>query len=147
MDPREFHRLALELSRRQQPASSRASIGRSYYAAFNVAAEMLRRWSIPVARSAAGHGEIIRYLYNSGDAALTEVSVKLDLLRKRRNVADYDLSATDVENMKTAQSTADTAKHVIESMDQCLAPARSAKIIAAIADYRREIAPPPPNTP
>src|SRR4051812_16615698 len=114
MDPREFHGLALELSRRQQPASSRAAVGRSYYAAFNVAAEMLRRWNIPVVRSAAGHGEIIRYLFNSGDAALAEVIVKLDVLRKRRNVADYDLSVSDVENPKTAQSVAATAKHLID---------------------------------
>jgi hypothetical protein len=146
MDPREFNRLALELSRRQEPASLRAAIGRSYYAAFNVAAEMLRRWNVPVARSAAGHGEIIRYLFNSGDAALAEVSVKLDILRKRRNVADYDLSAADVENLKSAQSTAATAKHLIDVMDQCLDPARSAKIIAAIAEYRRKIAPPSPGS-
>ena len=58
-------------------------------------------------------------------------------------------SLTDflVENAKSAQSTADTAKRLIDAMDECLDPARSAKIIVAIAEYRRKIAPSPPGSP
>jgi hypothetical protein len=144
MDPRDNLSLAFELSRRGRPVDLRAAVGRAYYAAFNVAAETLRAWNIPVVRNAAGHGEVLRFLGNAGDADLQQATSDLTRLRTKRNTADYDLSARDVEQQKTVQVLVDRAGWVIATLDQCAAPARSAKIIAAIQEYRRKIAPPGP---
>lgn len=141
MDPRDFHKLATELCQHGRPADLRCAVGRAYYAAFNVAAEMFRTWSIPVLQNASGHGEVLRYLGNSNDAELQQVGYKLGNLRGRRNAADYDLSAKDVENGRTVLLLVDEARRAIATMDLCLTPARSAPIIAAIEDYRRRVGP------
>src|SRR5215218_4031517 len=141
MDPRDYLTLALELSRRARPVDLRAAVGRAYYAAFNLAAETLRAWSIPVVRNAAGHGEVLRFLGNAGDADLTQATSELARLRNKRNAADYDLLARDVEDQKTVQLLVDRASWVIATLDRCAAPPRSTSIVAAIQDYRRKIAP------
>jgi len=143
-DPHAIQRLAVELSRRSQPAELWAAVGRCYYAAFNVAAEMLRGWGITITRNASGHGEVLRYLGNSNDAELVAAAYDLGILRGRRNSADYDLAAADVENSKTVQLSVDTAGRLIAAMDACLVPPRSEAIVAAIEDYRRKIAPQSP---
>lgn len=147
MDPRDFYQIAVHLAQRGSPADLRTAIGRSYYACYNMAADLLRGWGVPVTRNAAGHGEVMRYFANSGDPDLEQAEYKLRAMRSKRNTADYDLSAAKIEDPRIARDSVDTAKRLIETMDQCLAPARSAKIIAAIAEYRRKIAPPPPGTP
>ena len=105
MDARDFLKLATELSQRGRAADLRAAVGRAYYAVFNFAAEMLRGWKIPVTRNAGGHGEILRYLSNSGDAELHRVQLELGRLRAQRNAADYDLAAKHVEDQKTVQAS------------------------------------------
>jgi hypothetical protein len=112
-----------------------------------VAAETLRAWSIPVVRNAAGHGEVLRFIGNSGDADLQQVASELVRLRNKRNAADYDLSARDIEDQKTVQLLVDRARRVIVTLDQCAAPPRSTKIVAAIQEYRRKIAPPGQGAP
>src|SRR5437763_473729 len=145
MDPRDFHRLAVRLcSGSAGPADLRSAVGRAYYAAFNVAAMMLRGWGIPIVGNAGGHGEVLRYLGNSGDADLLAAGHKLATLRSRRNAADYDLSSTDLEDAKTVRSWVETAARVIQSLDRCLDPSRAATIKAALDAYRRAVAPPPP---
>jgi len=147
MDPKDFYQLAVHLTQRGSPADLRTAIGRAYYACYNMAADLLRGWGIPLARNAAAHGEVLRYLANSGDRDLEQAEYILRAMRSRRNTADYDLSAAQAEDPRTAHDSVDGAKRLIEALDQCLDPTRSAKIIAAIAEYRRKIAPPPPGTP
>jgi uncharacterized protein (UPF0332 family) len=144
MDPREFYHFARKLCSSGDPAELRCATGRAYYAAFNVAAAMLRGWGIPIVHNAAGHGEVLRCLGNSGDNDLVAVGHKLGTLRARRNVADYDLTAGDVEDSKTVRSLVETAGRLIDTMDRCLDPSRSTAIKSALDSYRRAIAPPPP---
>src|SRR5437660_49553 len=136
MDPRDFQRLAVTLCAGGKPADLRCAVGRAYYAAFNVAAAMLRIWGVPIARNAASHGEVLRYLGNSGDADLIAAGHKLGTLRSRRNAADYDLTATDVEQPKTVRSLVETAGRLIETMDRSADPSRAARIKTALEAYR-----------
>jgi hypothetical protein len=148
MDPRDFHRLAKELcAGAAGPAELRCAVGRAYYASFNVAAAALGAWGFPITRNASGHGEVLRYLGNCGDPDLIAVGHKLAMLRSRRNAADYDLSAADVESPKTVRALVDLAGRLIETVDECSAPPRRDAIKAALEAYRRAIAPPPPQQP
>lgn len=142
--PRDIEQLAIELSRRTQPAELRAAVGRAYYAAFNAAAEMLRGWKFHISQNAGGHGEVLRYLGNSGDVELIAAGNQLAMLRSRRNAADYDLSATDIERAATTQLLVKIASQLLNTFDVCRLPQRSPAIIAAIEDYQRRIAPQPP---
>jgi hypothetical protein len=146
-DPREFQRLAIELAQRGGPAELRTAIGRAYYAVFNTSAEMLRRFKVPVTRNAAGHGEVLRYLGNSGDAELIDAGYKLGTLRARRNAADYDLTSSEAENANTVRSVVETARRILEVIDACQAPSRSANVAAAIEAYLQKLRPtqPPQN--
>jgi uncharacterized protein (UPF0332 family) len=137
--------LAIELSRRPRPADLRAAVGRAYYSAFNAAAEMIRSCGLAIFQSPAGHGDLLRYLGNSGDSDLISAGHKLSRLRSRRNVADYDLSAVDVENQSTVQSLVQLAGQLLETFEKCQFGERRVRMIAALEEYRRRIAPPPPS--
>ena len=87
MDPERFQTLSGRLLHREgkDAAGCRTAIGRCYYAAFHVARQLL-----------APH-------FNLRNDDIKEVSTRLDELRAVRNVADYDLSRTDVEERGIAQ--------------------------------------------
>jgi hypothetical protein len=145
MDPRDFHLLAQTLCSGARAAELRCAVGRAYYAAYNVAATALRDWGVAIVRNAGGHGEVLRYLGNSGDPDLTAAGHKLATLRSRRNSADYDLTNVAVEDVRTVRSLVETAGRVIEAFDASVADAgRAAKIKAALEAYQRAIAPRPP---
>jgi hypothetical protein len=128
MDAREYLKLAMELSRRGRPVDLRAAAGRAYYGAFNVAGEVLRGWNIPVLRNASGHGEVLRLLGNAGDVDLLRVTKELVRLRNKRNAADYDLSARDVEDQKIVQVLVDRAGWVIGTLTSARPPPEARRL-------------------
>lgn len=147
MDPRDFLQLATDLCARGRPAELRAAVGRAYYAVYNVAAQMLRDWGYVILRNSSGHGEVMRYLSNSGDADLIRVGYQMSSLRSRRNAADYDLTSKDTEDVTSVRSFVSAARNMIDTIERCHAPARAAAIKAALDAYRRAIAPRPPPPP
>ena len=72
----------------------RASIGRSYYAAFHVARALLVTGGVVVPRDAAAHKLICQCLRNCGLVEVVETGNRLDDLRRKRDEADYDLLAS-----------------------------------------------------
>ena len=138
MDPRDFHTLASRLAAGTTPAEYRTAIGRSYYAAFNVAAELLRNLGFPLGRGAAAHGEVQRCLSNAGDPAVAAVAAGLGQLHSRRNRADYQLDNPDVETSKNAMAAVSQAGAMITSLDQALAGPQRAQLQGTIKQWRRD---------
>ncbi len=99
MDPRSFRDLAAKLAGRAEPAPAehRSAMSRAYYAAFHVAAALLREWHFKVPENADGHGEVQDLLTDSGDPRMMQVASELGTLRTKRNQADYKLDRRDVE--------------------------------------------------
>lgn len=61
----------------------------------------------------------------------------IDILRKKRNEADYDMANAIVEKPLTARSAAETAREVMEYLDEFAADsARKAAVADAIAKYK-----------
>jgi hypothetical protein len=122
MDPRDFLDLAGRLNSMSDagPAHHRAAIGRAYYAAYCVAAEVFDRLRWPLPRSANGHDQVVRLLQSSGDAELRTAGGLLSDLRTDRNRADYDMSRTDVEKPKVAMAKVETAKLIVSELDKFL---------------------------
>src|SRR4051812_36246199 len=117
MDPRDFHTLAVRLAAGSSAADRRTAISRSYYAAFNLAAELLRGLGFAVGRGAAAHGEVQRCLANSGIVQLALVASDLGDLHSSRNRADYQLDRLDVEKSANAQVVVTLGAEVIRLLD------------------------------
>jgi hypothetical protein len=139
MDPREFHRLASQLVGGTSPAEFRTAISRAYYAAYNVAVEILEDMGFRVSKGPAGHGEVQHRLSNSGNTDVIRVGSQLVDLHSRRIQADYRLDRTDVENLKTVRSLVEQARRMIQTLDGCRAEPQRTQIIAAIRDWERKV--------
>lgn len=138
MDPRDFHTLALRLAAGTTPAEYRTAIGRSYYAAFNVAAELLRNLGFPLGKGAAAHGEVQKCLSSAGDPGVAAVAAGLGQLHSRRNRADYQLDKLDVETSKNAVAAVAQAGAMIASLDKAFAGPQRAQLQSTIKQWRRD---------
>ncbi len=119
MDPRRFLDVALTL--KGGPGSAelyRTSIGRAYYAAFNVGVETL--WSIGVqcSRGPGAHGELMNCLRGGGDQACQRIGALLQTLHSRRIDSDYEMADPGVETRAEADLACREASAVIIGLDK-----------------------------
>ena len=141
MDPRDFNRLADVLSHGTSSSEARSAISRAYYAVYHVAVETLKNVGISISIGPAGHGEVLRYLANSGDAEVCRMASDLSDFRRKRNDADYDLSNSAVEKATVAQSYVHLAERIISALDACQVEPRRSHIMADLAAYRNKLKP------
>jgi len=136
MNPRDFLALAVRLA--QGPtAEIRTSIGRSYYAAFNAGAEILRSLGFRVGRGAAAHGEVMHCFANCGDQAVATVADNLSLLHTLRNRADYQMDKVDVERRETALEAATRAALAIQLLDTAFTGPQRDALRQSIHSWRK----------
>ena len=81
MDPTKFQELAVQLKSFQTPCHNRAAIGRSYYAAFHVAASLLRANGFPIKNNHTAHDEVYRHLSWSDDEEVARAGSQLNDMR------------------------------------------------------------------
>ena len=141
MDPRDFNRLAEHLARSKQASELRTSVSRSYYAVYHVAARLLRNMGFRISRGASGHAEVQMRLENCGDTQIERVGYDLHTFRGRRNVADYDLDDTHIEDAVLALAQARRAASIIAELESCSAEPRRSRIIAGINLYLEKLRP------
>src|SRR5208337_2915347 len=120
MKPRDFQVLALKLVSETGAAELRSSVSRAYYAVYNSAVEMVGKLGFHVGSGVQGHGDVQKWLGNSGDVEIKKVGSKLTNLRTKRNRADYELDRTDVENPRTVQAVIQDSESMLQSLEQCL---------------------------
>lgn len=97
-----------------QEAGFRSSTSRSYYGVFGEAREILEDRGYKFDRRNI-HQEVIKTLKDAPNLSQREAGVYLDMLRKERNMADYDGSITfkrekAVKAHELAQKIADCLK-------------------------------------
>ena len=141
MNPREFQELAEELAHGKRPAELRSAISRAYYAAYLVAVETLRGMSFRISKGSAGHAEVQRCLFNSGDPALAKIGSDLSDFRRTRNLADYDPGDKSVEEQAKAVVYVAMARKIIQALDTCQAEPQRSRIIAGINAYLKKLEP------
>jgi hypothetical protein len=138
MNPRDFQRLAELLAAGPTVAERRTSIGRAYYAAFNVGAERLRGMGFRLSKGAAAHGEVRNCLMNRKDPVVASVASQLGLLHTFRNRADYQLDQMDIEGPSMAAKCAKQSSEIIRTLDTTFHGSQRATLQAAITQWRRE---------
>lgn len=136
MDPRNFLTTAHELatSNLATEADLRTAVSRAYYAAFNTGLEHLARLN-PVWER-LNHGEVARYLSNSGSPHIETAGKNLERLHRLRIIADYRMRDPKVENMNTVMFWLRRARDIIDLLDQyCHGPV----VANGIMQYERKI--------
>jgi hypothetical protein len=137
MNPRDFHVLAIHLAAGNSAAEHRTAVGRSYYAVFNVAADLLRSILVRISRGPAAHGEVQKCLANCGNPEVARVAGEMGNLHSWQNRADYQLDKLDVESAMNATEAADLAGQLIKAPDRVFASPARVPIQTAVAAWRR----------
>jgi len=74
MQPEHFLDLGRQLSKRDDAAACRTAISRAYYAAYHVAAKMLKDCiGVSIPSAASGHAIVQDYLTRCGDLKVAEI--------------------------------------------------------------------------
>jgi hypothetical protein len=91
MDARDFFVIAERFKASESEAERRTSIGRSYYALFNVLLGKLSDKGVMFAEGPDDHYKLISYLVKAGNKTAGLVGAALKDLRLDRNQADYEM--------------------------------------------------------
>jgi hypothetical protein len=142
MDPIDFLRLAKDLLNKDKPINCRTAINRSYYAAYNVAVNLVEKSHVIIPKSGAGHGEVGRCLGNCGIKALEEAQSKLLFLHNDRIKADYRLTNKAVEKKDNALKAVLSSEILIKTFDRYNSKQKRKKIFEGIEIYNQKISPP-----
>ena len=137
MNPRDYLELANEIVKVAGAARCRSAISRSYYAAFNVGVEALRKLGFAPGKGAAGHGEVAHCFMNSAEPNSIMAGQRLAELHTNRIRVDYHLERTDVEHPMHAARLIEDARFIIDTFDQSVAGPQRAQIQSAIAAWRK----------
>jgi len=115
MDARDFLTIADHFRASLREAERRTSIGRSYYALFNVVLGTLAAKGAAFHQSADDHRDLVAYLTKVGHRDTGPIGQALNDLRAHRNTADYKMS--DPISVKTTEFVYEKAKRAIERFD------------------------------
>lgn len=139
MDPKDFLSVAKNLLRKDKPINCRTAINRSYYAAYNVAVNLLEKSNVTIPKSGAGHGKVGRCLGNCGIKALEEAESKLLYLHSDRIKADYRLTDKSVEKKLNALKAILSSENLIKTFAQYNTKEKRRKIFEGIDSYNQKI--------
>lgn len=142
MNPRDFcslaHTLVQEARNKPSPVRCRTAISRAYFAAYNVAIEILSNMNIYILGQGGDKHVIVReYLNNSGDQSIKAAKKELNDLHENRKASDYldyKLKNFDPENPTTALSCVKVASSIIKRLDAC---SLDQKIVKALKEHHR----------
>ena len=134
MDPREFMSVAQNLAQGRSPGDLRSAISRAYYAAFNVGREVLGRMESRWRH--LEHGDLERYLKNSGHSEVKIAGDLLGQLRSLRRKADYYLTDPKPENQKVVALWMVQTTHIVDRLDQHCS---GAAVATQLRNYARQV--------
>lgn len=137
MNERDFLTLAQLLAARTEEAAWRSAVSRGYYAAFHVARLLLEDLGFMVPRADRAHSHLWLRLANCGNPSVASAGSELNVLRRNRNEADYDLAAAFTQSF--AQARVRVAELTIQAFDAAsIEPTRS-QIRDAMKIYERDV--------
>jgi hypothetical protein len=134
----DFIHLAGKLVASQQPgeAACRTAISRAYYGAFHLVKQYLGSLDLKVTRN---HGELQRWLLESGHERARAVGGLLVDLHHSRIRADYDLTKTDVNESGFARECVEVASDLRAILHELDNSAVRAQVKAGIEAYWQRI--------
>lgn len=117
MDPADFLAVADRLRGSPSEAERRTSVGRAYYALYNLLVMRLSSQGFSFQKDGGDHGRLVRYLIQSENLEASKLGERLKKLRTLRNVADYEMEAAiDANRAELAYRWARTATDLINKI-------------------------------
>lgn len=92
MDPAAFLNIAEQFQGSDSEAERRTSIGRSYYALYNILFGSLVSQGVHFTHRGGDHGLLVYYLTQCGHPQAADIGATLRDLRNYRNNADYSMN-------------------------------------------------------
>ncbi len=134
MQGREFLEVARELLPGTLPRHRRVAIVNAYYALLLECREVLIRWGVAAPTRHQVHTQVRLKLSYASDTDLKDLGSRLELLGRRRNRANYDLTDWKVfDDPGEAQDSVQKAATCIARLDAIDSdPARRAAAIASL---------------
>jgi hypothetical protein len=93
VDPAAFLNIAEQFQASDSEAERRTSIGRSYYALYNILCGSLASQGVYFTHRGGDHGLLVYYLTQCGHPQAADIGATLRDLRNYRNNADYYMNA------------------------------------------------------
>ena len=129
MDARNFLGVAAQFKNSGNEAERRTSIGRSYYALFNVVIGTLTARGVVFRRTPDDHRTLVSYLTKARHRTASSVGSALLSLRSERNRADYEMAS--MIGAKTTEFVFQKATDASAQFDS-ISPAEMAEIVMQI---------------
>jgi uncharacterized protein (UPF0332 family) len=137
MDARDFLVTADHLAQGVTEADWRSAVSRSYYTTFHVARQLVAACGFTVPRADRAHSYLWLRLCNSGDTAVQRAGADLDVLRRMRNHADYDIDQP--LRQATAVSQGQIARQILRVLDTAAQEPLKTHITDAMKIYERDV--------
>lgn len=143
MDPLDFISVALRLANSKCEADRRTAVSRAYYGAFHIARRFLVKSGLCFSQKETYGAEIhrkVQYcLAESGNGEAVKASSHLQLLRERRNEADYDLESAEFDTTASALALVRVATQIVDIIQRCQSEPSASEIRAKIRAYARDV--------
>jgi uncharacterized protein (UPF0332 family) len=137
MSPLDFLTLANRLASGPGEAERRSAISRAYYAAFHTATDFIESCGVKLPHSAAAHDKVAHCMQNCESNDLALAGIKLNSLRKTRNLADYQLADNQFTTTKAALPFLLIAGEILDAISK--ASAQPLETRRRIRAYARDI--------
>jgi uncharacterized protein (UPF0332 family) len=137
MDERDFLTLAQTLVGETTEVAWRSAVSRAYYAAFHVARHLLEGLGFTVPRADRAHSYLWLRLANCGEPQVQQAGNDLNLLRRDRNEADYNL--TRPLRQAAAQNQVQAAQRIIQVFDAATVEPTRTQITDEMKRYERDV--------
>jgi uncharacterized protein (UPF0332 family) len=139
MRAQDFLDLAVRLSAGGAEAEYRTAVGRSYYGAFHLAKELLADSGVRLPDTAEAHRKLQLCLDESGEAVAQDAGRLLEGMRRRRNLADYDLRSDKPGSKGFVDSQLQDAKDVGTAVAACRAEPSWSQFRANVRTYAAQV--------
>jgi hypothetical protein len=137
MNGRDFLPLARTLSNLGTEPAWRSAVSRAYYAAFHVARDWVSALGFVVPAAERAHGYLWLRLSNCGAPTVQGAGANLNILRRERNRADYDVGSplTAAVMARSLQR----AQDIIQALDAANVEPMRSQIRDVMKVYERDV--------
>lgn len=139
MNSTEFVNLAARLANGREEVEFRTSVSRAYYGAFHAAVTILSEAGISLPIGPESHQKIRFCLMECGEPSGLQAGAGLHLLRKQRNVADYDLQDSKNVRAQNALAQVQNARVILDLLDACRKEPARTRFRAKVRDYAANV--------
>ena len=119
MNPTELLDLASRLISDGTEAAFRAAVSRAYYGAFHSAVLLIKEMGVSLPVGPESHQKVRFCLMESAEAPALQAGDSLQVLRKHRNQADYDLDESTLFDAPNTLRRIQRAREILGQLKAC----------------------------